>query len=73
MISETEEDDESAKKLREEYDLAESDLDTMRFLIDVFRLCTEESPLDRLNAGDLHEMILSWTKSKSPTGTTSTS
>ncbi|CAF2310545.1 hypothetical protein YC2023_121380 [Brassica napus] len=73
LISETEEDDESAKKLREEYDLAESDLDTMRFLIDVFRLCTEESPLDRLNAGDLHEMILSWTKSKSPTGTTSTS
>ncbi|RID40175.1 hypothetical protein BRARA_J00237 [Brassica rapa] len=73
LISETGEDDESAKTLREEYDLAESDLDTMRFLIDVFRLCTEESPLDRLNAGDLHEMILSWTKSKSPTGTTSTS
>ncbi|KAF2559924.1 hypothetical protein F2Q68_00012824 [Brassica cretica] len=72
LISETEEDDESANKLREEYDLTESDLDTMRFLIDVFRLCTEESPLDRLNAGDLHEMILSWTKSKSPTGTAST-
>ncbi|KAL0724052.1 hypothetical protein Bca4012_038651 [Brassica carinata] len=70
LISETEEEDESAKKLREEYDLTASDLDTMRFLIDVFHLCTEESPLDRLNAGDLHEMILSWTKSKSPTGTT---
>ncbi|XP_013696313.2 uncharacterized protein LOC106400505 [Brassica napus] len=72
LISETEEDDESANKLREEYDLTESDLDTMRFLIDVFRLCTEESPLDRLSGGDLHEMILSWTKSKSPTGTAST-
>ncbi|KAJ0245136.1 Protein kinase domain-containing protein [Hirschfeldia incana] len=69
LISETEEEDESAKKLREEYDLTASDLDTMRFLVDVFHLCTEESPLDRLNAGDLHEMILSWTKSKSPTGT----
>ncbi|KAJ4914841.1 Leucine-rich repeat protein kinase family protein [Raphanus sativus] len=72
LISETEgDDDESANKLREEYDLTASDLDTMRFLIDVFRLCTEESPLDRLIAGDLHEMILSRTKSKSPpTGTT---
>lgn len=72
LISETEgDDDESANKLREEYDLTASDLDTMRFLIDVFHLCTEESPLDRLNAGDLHEMILSRTKSKSPpTGTT---
>ncbi|CAH8390500.1 unnamed protein product [Eruca vesicaria subsp. sativa] len=73
LISETEEEDESAKKLREEYDLTESDLDTMRFLIDVFHLCTEESPLDRLDAGDLHEMILSWTKSKSPTATGTTS
>ncbi|KAF8111697.1 hypothetical protein N665_0073s0055 [Sinapis alba] len=72
LISETEEeeDESSVKKVREEYDLTESDLDTMRFLIDVFHLCTEESPLERLNAGDLHEMILSWTKSKSPTGTT---
>lgn len=68
LISETEEDESAANKLREEFDLTESDLDTMRFLIDLFQRCTEESPLDRLNAGELHEMILSRTKSKSPTG-----
>ncbi|KAF2616874.1 hypothetical protein F2Q68_00042807, partial [Brassica cretica] len=66
LASETEE-EESASKLREELDLTESDLDTMRFLIDVFHCCTMESPSDRLSAEDLHEMILSWTKSKSPT------
>lgn len=58
LISETEE-EESTNKLSEVFDLTESDLDTMRFLIDVFHQCTEESPSDRLNAGDLHEMILS--------------
>ncbi|XP_009118659.3 uncharacterized protein LOC103843663 [Brassica rapa] len=68
LASETEE-EESANKLREELDLTESDLDTMRFLIDVFHCCTMESPSDRLSAEDLHEMILSWTKSNSPTGT----
>lgn len=68
LISETEE-DESANKLREEFHLTESDIDTMRFLIDVFHRCTEESPSDRLNAVDLHEMILTRTKSKSPSGT----
>ncbi|XP_024009183.1 uncharacterized protein LOC18994444 isoform X2 [Eutrema salsugineum] len=72
LISETEE-DKSANKLREEYDLTESDLDTMRFLIEVFHRCTEESPLDRLNAGDLHEMILSRTKRKSTTGNSTSS
>ncbi|KAJ0229704.1 Protein kinase domain-containing protein [Hirschfeldia incana] len=68
LASETEE-EESATKLREEYELTESDVDTMRFLIDVFHCCTMESPSDRLNAEDLHEMILSRSKSKSPTGT----
>ncbi|CAN7097083.1 unnamed protein product [Brassica rapa subsp. narinosa] len=68
LASETEE-EETANKLREELDLTESDLDTMRFLIDVFHCCTMESPSDRLSAEDLHEMILSWTKSNSPTGT----
>ena len=58
LISETEE-EESTNKLSEVFDLTEPDLDTMRFLIDVFHQCTEESPSDRLNAGDLHEMILS--------------
>ena len=72
LASETEE-EESANKLREELDLTESDLDTMRFLIDLFHCCTMESPSDRLSAEDLHEMILSWTKSKSPTGTSFTS
>lgn len=70
LTSETKE-DESADKLCEEFDLTESDLDTMRFLINVFHRCTEESPLDRPNAGDLHEMILSRSKrkGKSPSGT----
>lgn len=72
LISETE-GDKSTDKLREELDLTESDLDTMRFLIDVFHLCTEESPLDRLNAADLHEMILLRTKNKSPAGTSTSS
>ncbi|XP_019094836.1 PREDICTED: uncharacterized protein LOC109124472 isoform X2 [Camelina sativa] len=69
LSSEVEEDD-SINKLCEEFDLTESDLDTMRFLIDVFHQCTEESPLDRLNAEDHHEMILLQTKrkSKSPKG-----
>ncbi|KAL1188836.1 Serine/threonine-protein kinase STY13 [Cardamine amara subsp. amara] len=69
LSSETEEED----KLREELDLTESDLDTMRFLINVFHCCTEESPLDRPNARDLHEMILSQTKSKSPSGASTSS
>ncbi|CAH8336792.1 unnamed protein product [Eruca vesicaria subsp. sativa] len=43
LASETEE-EETANKLSEEYDLTESDLDTMRFLIDVFHCCTMESP-----------------------------
>ncbi|KFK42763.1 hypothetical protein AALP_AA1G036600 [Arabis alpina] len=72
LISETEE-DKSTSKLGEELDLTESDLDTMRFLIDVFHHCTEESPLDRLNAADLHEMILSRTKKISPAGTSTSS
>ncbi|CAN8306299.1 unnamed protein product [Cochlearia groenlandica] len=65
LSSETEE-EESTNKLCEEFDLNKSDLDAMRFLIDVFRLCTEESPLERLNAGDLHDMIISRTSSKTP-------
>uniref|UniRef100_A0A1J3JM25 Serine/threonine-protein kinase PAK 6 n=1 Tax=Noccaea caerulescens TaxID=107243 RepID=A0A1J3JM25_NOCCA len=73
LISETEEDESAANKLRAEFDLTETDLDTMRFLIDLFQRCTEESPLDRLNAGELHEMILSRTKSKSPTGPSTSS
>ncbi|KAG2260374.1 hypothetical protein Bca4012_008513 [Brassica carinata] len=72
LASETEE-EEAASKLREEYDLSESDLDTMRFLIDVFHCCTMESPSERLSAEDLHEMILSRSKSKSPTGTSTSS
>ncbi|KAF8111602.1 hypothetical protein N665_0074s0126 [Sinapis alba] len=72
LASETEE-EETANKLREAYDLTESDLDTMRFLIDVFHCCTMESPSERLSAEDLHEMILSRSKSKSPTGTSSQS
>ncbi|KAJ4895253.1 Leucine-rich repeat protein kinase family protein [Raphanus sativus] len=72
LASETEE-EESATKLREEYDLPESDLDTMRFLIDVFHCYTMESPSERLSAEDLHKMILSWSKSKSPTGTSTSS
>lgn len=72
LASETEE-EESATKLREEYDLSEPDLDTMRFLIDVFHCCTMKSPSERLSTEDLHEMILSRSKSKSPTGTSNSS
>lgn len=63
MIFEIEEDDELVKKLCEEYDLVEFDLDIMRFFIDVFCFCMEEFFLDCLNVGDFYEMIFLWIKS----------
>ncbi|XP_010556881.1 PREDICTED: uncharacterized protein LOC104826066 isoform X2 [Tarenaya hassleriana] len=47
----------------EKLDLTESEIETIKFLINVFRLCTEESPGSRPKAEDLHDMILShWRK-----------
>lgn len=39
----------------------EGELEALRFLIDLFRQCTKENPIDRPMAEDLHEMLLSHT------------
>ncbi|XP_015888142.1 uncharacterized protein LOC107423136 [Ziziphus jujuba] len=39
----------------------EDELEALRFLVDLFRQCTKENPMDRPTAEDLHEMLLSRT------------
>ncbi|KAK9287821.1 hypothetical protein L1049_016263 [Liquidambar formosana] len=41
-----------------ELEAAEPDLETLRFLVDLFRRCTERNPTDRPTAENLHEMLL---------------
>ncbi|KAK8661435.1 hypothetical protein V6N13_091039 [Hibiscus sabdariffa] len=36
----------------------EAETETIRFLVDIFRQCTEENPVDRPTAEDLHNLLL---------------
>jgi hypothetical protein len=36
---------------------SKAELETLRFLVDLFRRCTEESPKNRPTADDLYEML----------------
>ncbi|XP_039040154.1 uncharacterized protein LOC120178362 isoform X2 [Hibiscus syriacus] len=36
----------------------EAETETIRFLVDIFRQCTEENPVDRPTAEDIHDMLL---------------
>ena len=42
-------------------DGTEAEVETLRFLVDVFRRCTEENPTDRPTAGDLYDILLEYT------------
>ncbi|OMO54688.1 hypothetical protein CCACVL1_27662 [Corchorus capsularis] len=44
-----------------EFDGTEGEKETLRFLIDVFRRCTEENPSDRPTAEELYDMLLEHT------------
>ncbi|OMO85566.1 hypothetical protein COLO4_21575 [Corchorus olitorius] len=44
-----------------EFDGTEGEKETLRFLIDVFRRCTEENPSDRPTAEELYNMLLEHT------------
>lgn len=39
----------------------EAKLDALHFLVDLFHRCTEENPMDRPTAEELHERLLSYT------------
>lgn len=39
----------------------ELEVETLRFLVDLFCRCTEKNPADRPTAGDIYEMLLSHT------------
>ena len=41
-----------------ELDGTEAEIETLRFLVDVFRRCTEENPTDRPTAEDLYDMLV---------------
>ncbi|XWS08908.1 hypothetical protein CRYUN_Cryun40dG0041100 [Craigia yunnanensis] len=41
-----------------ELDGTEAEIETLKFLVDVFRQCTEENPTDRPTAEDLYDMLL---------------
>lgn len=38
----------------------EAEVETLRFLVDVFCRCTEENPSDRPTAQDLYDMLLEY-------------
>ncbi|XWS53909.1 hypothetical protein CRYUN_Cryun10bG0040900 [Craigia yunnanensis] len=42
-------------------DGTEAEVETLRFLVDVFRRCTKEKPTDRPTAEDLYDMLLEYT------------
>ncbi|XP_022760190.1 uncharacterized protein LOC111306664 isoform X3 [Durio zibethinus] len=44
-----------------ELDGTEAEVETLRFLVDVFRRCTEKNPTDRPTAEDLYDMLLKHT------------
>lgn len=44
-----------------ELDGKEAEVDTLRFLVDVFCRCTEENPTDRPTAKELYDILLEHT------------
>ena len=55
--------DQSGAELEEE----EAELDTLRFLVSLFRQCTKMNPMDRCTADELYKMLLSRTRNLSST------